>query len=426
MLLGKGIRKLKATLLTFFILFLPTQLGYHFWPPWAYVFGIRIDYLSPTVYFTDVIVVALALLWLFEKRKKLGSIRPPHFLFLLGLFALVNISTALLPQAALYKWAKIAELMVVAFIFFKDKSLDIKKTIILPLCAATMFVFIHAVIQLVLQKSLGGPLYFLGERTFTSGTPGISLYSIFGRFLLRPYSTFSHPNSMAGFVGVAFLFLVGLGQGLNKKPQTAILGSAACLGALLLSGSKAAIGGLALVLGVYVLVRERKEFFKKALAGTTTFIVLASMLSPLLSNEILRKNIIFSESFGQRLTLSGLAGELYSQKPLVGLGLNNFIPKAAGLKQTNYYPWLLQPVHNVPLLVLAETGIVGFGIFVWFLHKLVKKASRMPIIFGLTIIFVLVTASVDHYWLTLQQNQLLLAVFIGAMLRKNYKKYLLH
>ena len=83
MLLGNGIRKLKATLLTFFILFLPTQLGYHFWPPWAYVFGIRIDYLSPTVYFTDVIVVALALLLLFEKRKKLGSIRPPHFLFLL-------------------------------------------------------------------------------------------------------------------------------------------------------------------------------------------------------------------------------------------------------------------------------------------------------------------------------------------------------
>jgi O-antigen ligase len=124
--------------------------------------------------------------------------------------------------------------------------------------------------------------------------------------------------------------------------------------------------------------------------------------------------------------LADVAGRLYSQKPFVGVGLNNFIPRAAGVKTLSYYSWYLQPVHNVPLLVLVETGLVGFTLFVWFLFKLIKRSAATSVFFALSIVFILVTAFLDHYWLTLQQNQLLLAVFIGVIYRANKKRFLLN
>src|SRR3989344_9415701 len=47
------------------ILFLPTQLGRHFWPNFSFVSGIRIDYLSPTLYATDIFILLIFVFWLF-------------------------------------------------------------------------------------------------------------------------------------------------------------------------------------------------------------------------------------------------------------------------------------------------------------------------------------------------------------------------
>src|SRR5579872_2586293 len=48
------------------ILFLPTQLGKHFLPNFSIIQGIRIDYLSPTVYFTDILICLLFTLWFYR------------------------------------------------------------------------------------------------------------------------------------------------------------------------------------------------------------------------------------------------------------------------------------------------------------------------------------------------------------------------
>jgi hypothetical protein len=47
----------------FLILFLPTQLGRHFFTSFSFVSGIRVDYLSPTIYFTDILVLLLFIAW---------------------------------------------------------------------------------------------------------------------------------------------------------------------------------------------------------------------------------------------------------------------------------------------------------------------------------------------------------------------------
>src|SRR5579872_1357131 len=49
-----------------FIFLLPTQFGKHFWLDFSYVLGQRVDYLSPTLYTTDILVTALFLISLFK------------------------------------------------------------------------------------------------------------------------------------------------------------------------------------------------------------------------------------------------------------------------------------------------------------------------------------------------------------------------
>ncbi|HSX09267.1 MAG TPA: hypothetical protein VLF93_03880, partial [Candidatus Saccharimonadales bacterium] len=77
----------------------------------------------------------------------------------------------------------------------------------------------------------------------------------------------------------------------------------------------------------------------------------------------------------------------------------------------------LQPVHNIFVLVATETGLIGLALFVWLLIattiriRRLEKGMRLP--FVVLFLIIVATGSFDHYWLTLQQGQLLFAVILG-------------
>src|SRR3989338_7356441 len=63
-------------LLFLFILLLPTQLGKHFFFDFSYLSGVRVDYLAPTIYLTDILALLLLIInfksfWHFLKEKKI-------------------------------------------------------------------------------------------------------------------------------------------------------------------------------------------------------------------------------------------------------------------------------------------------------------------------------------------------------------------
>ena len=43
------------------VFFLPSQLGLHFWPSFSRAAGIRLDYLSPTLYFVDLLLLVFVI-----------------------------------------------------------------------------------------------------------------------------------------------------------------------------------------------------------------------------------------------------------------------------------------------------------------------------------------------------------------------------
>ncbi len=198
-------------LFSLLILLLHTQLGRNFWSSYAFVFGLKIDYLSPTVYFTDLLVVGILFFWGFSKFKKnhinlKGYIRSPYLLSFI-FYLLINIFLAKIPILAFWKWLKVLEVAALAYFVFKE-SVFVRKALNRFLRLMIIYESLIVAGQFLKQSSLGGIFWWLGERTFSLSTPGIAKGEFFGRLFLRPYGTFSHPNSLAGFTLVALILIL--------------------------------------------------------------------------------------------------------------------------------------------------------------------------------------------------------------------------
>lgn len=325
-----------------------------------------------------------------------------------------------------YGWIKFLEFSALAFYlaWFNKRFVQYQLIAFLFACSA-LFESVLSILQYLQQGSLNGWLYFLGERTFTGVTPGIANASLAGVLVLRPYGTFSHPNVLAGYLLVAMVLVWSfLLQKTSRRVQifatiSLFLSSVALL--LTLSRVTILLWGIilsCLLLGM--LVRKIKSFQKRL---TTIFIVLVGLffigMLPLSQEVITRfsQTSLAEESFSQRSQLTGSTFALLKSHPLIGVGLDNFLPSIAPLQKPLALGLYLQPVHNIFLLVSAETGLIGLGLFLWFLFatfQRIKKQSvtiRRPLALLLSV--VLVIGLFDHYWLTIQQGQLLFATILG-------------
>lgn len=408
------------------LLFLPTQLGKHFWPDFTRVLGLQVDYLSPTFYLTDLIVIGILLAWMFEKKEKRNKLLVTKLLgigywfkkyWYLVVFIVYLFLTSLIAQnsgAAIYKLIKLLELASLSLYVAKN---SVSRSLALPLGLAVIYSSLLALGQFLKQGSLGGLFWFLGERSFSAGTPGIALAQVADNFFLRPYGTFSHPNSLSGFLLVALILVWGFGQKLPTwfKIVVSLLG----ILAIVLSFSLA-VWVVGLGLGSLVISYKQSLWLRHWLLVQKKGKV-PLVFSLLACWVVLGLVLVFfwpaatDQTISERISLSRASLAMVSQSPLWGVGPNNFIPSLPRLmNSTGVY--LLQPVHNIYLLVVSETGMVGLIIFLWFLFLSVKKsllAHELWLI--ISIVSILLLGLFDHYWLTLQQNMLLGAIAFGLV-----------
>ena len=186
------------------ILLLPTQLGKHFFLHFSYLSGIRVDYLAPTVYLLDVIIFLLAIVNLKIVLKFFNNKMVLSGLFLL----LINIIFSQLPEISFYWFIKIIEFLII-FSLSKKIIMTIKeKSILIILLLSGLFELFLSIIQFVSKHSVQGIFYYFGERLLTLSTPGVAKATMQGVEFLRPYGTFSHPNSLAGFFLLLYFFVL--------------------------------------------------------------------------------------------------------------------------------------------------------------------------------------------------------------------------
>jgi O-antigen ligase len=182
-----------------------------------------------------------------------------------------------------------------------------------------------------------------------------------------------------------------------------LLSSALGLAALYLSFSRAAwvVGGLG-ILGVL-----GQTLRKKALSLSSFYSLLPSA---------------YSLSFLRRAELNWIALHIIKDYPLLGVGLNNFTVRMDEYGRVSGWVRFLQPVHNFYLLVAAEIGLIGLGVFIGLLFlafRLLLKSRNFLLLISLTQIVLF--GFFDHYFWTIQQTSLLFWLIVGLVFSCRFK-----
>ncbi len=384
-------------LLFLFILLLPTQLGKHFFFPFSYLSGVRVDYLAPTLYLTDIIAVVLTFLSL----KNIVLFFKNKFVALIFLLLVIDIPFSLSVPLAVYSFVKILELFCVGVVVFYSELND--RLVLFGLTIAAAYESFLAVLQLVIKQSMQGVFYFLGERYMDLSTPGIAKASINGIEFLRPYATFSHPNSLAGFFLLVYAYVL-----VNKRFNSMIFLKYFALFfstlLVLVSFSKVAITAYLIITFFFVLTR-----FKQCRICSIARLLAITVVG-----------VLFMQSRGDTLTIfkridlikNSLA--IIAQHPLFGVGIGNYLT-AQNTFPSKFLFFFNQPVHNIFLLFIGQTGVLTGGAILVSIFFLLKKRLNVTLLTVLAAIFL--TGMFDHYWLTLQQNMLLMGSMVGLSIR---------
>ena len=340
--------------------FLPTQLGWHVNSLQTTVYGFQIDYLIPTLYLTDIITLLIIFLG-FNKLKFTKKYIVYNILYI-G-FAVINIlhSTHYIP--AIYKWFKVTEFILLGLVIINTKKFDVFKYFVKPLSCSMFVICLLGIWQYLIQGSVGGIFYWLGERSLNFSDPNVSPF---------PYSTFSHPNSFAGFLLVFGIFLIKYKSRFNYRYF--LISSFFVIVNLILTNSLNVY--LAIILLVILSFRSNLAF---------------AFLAFDLSNR----------TFSHRLELIKASWIMIKENFLSGVGLNNFTPNLPRVTNSFLNAWELQPVHNIFLLIFSEVGIFGLVAFLFLFLSALSPTTY-------SLYAIAITGLNDHYWLTLQQNILLL------------------
>lgn len=349
---------------------LPTQLALHVESLQSTVYGFRIDYLIPTIYLTDIIALLIISLG-FRYLKINKSFKLYALCYMVFVAVNILISSYLVPSA--YKWFKVTEMLLLGMIILNTKKFDVFKHFVKPLSYSIFIVCILGIWQFVTKGSVGGIFYWLGERSFVFNDPNIAPY---------PYSTFSHPNSFAGFLLVLGIFLLQFRKKFNIKYFWILF----------------------LLVGVNLILTNSLNVYLT--------IVLLLLLGSRRTINYSLLIINWSDRFiTHRLELINTSWQMIKNNFWFGVGLNNFIPNLVKVSNKFINAWELQPVHNIFLLVFSETGILGLLAFGYLLLAGLTTNS-----YGL--IAVLFSGLSDHYWLTLQQNMLLFTYVLALSKRR--------
>jgi O-antigen ligase len=369
-------------------------------PP-PFVSGIYVNYLIPTISILDVGVILFLLSLLIQKGiafywKIFKDIKNGLSIFLLYLIIQNIFLNNMLGTFNSLRLFLYLVAIISTVVYYNKKNL---RKILFP---AAFIIFLNVLVQGVIGvmqvlrgASLG--LKFLGESQVVSGMQGSSFISLGERVFLRAYGTFPHPNVFAGFLILALL----LGIACSRK----FSGLGISLAILSFSFLLFTFSRSALLLGVLILVilflrsisRARSKMFS---------------LSPLLFLERFENLVKGGDSsWTERVALFKASVEVVKENFLLGTGVGNFV-KAMGdySPRTTRGILLLQPVHNIFVLVFAELGFLGFLGFFYILVKTFLENVKKVTYFKVAVLLsILIIGFWDHYLFSLPQG---LAVFM--------------
>lgn len=395
--IGKKIFKGEKALFFLILVLFPNHLAKRYILSFAYVQGILVDYLLPTVSLTELLVISLffftTLRLLLTSRLKPKKLLP--LLLLLPLLPSFLVSQSLL--SSVFRFIEIAlwgsfALWIKENISWEKDQQSVTKALSFGVC----WVALLALAQFLVQRNIFG-YWFLGEPTLYPSLGGVAKASFFGREVLRAYGTFPHPNVLGGILSVLLPWIL-----LDRRFIPAFVG----LGGLVVSFSR--LSWLSFLIGIVVLG------FLQAKRSLRFIVVLLSLPFLLVVTQHLISSFSDDLSVVRRVELLQSAWVMIQSAPFSGIGLGLFTAKLPAFGLPAGPTLFLQPVHNIFALVAAESGLLALAVFLsifvltaweaWRKRRLVLLISLSQLIF---------LGFFDHYLYTLPQGLFLLFLTLG-------------
>ncbi|MFI5241182.1 MAG: O-antigen ligase family protein [Microgenomates group bacterium] len=309
---------------------------------------------------------------------------------------------------------KFLEVFLLSFYVSQNFNLIKNKAFTKILSISLLLISILGISQFFLARTVNGPFYFLGERSFNISTPGIALQTIKGVDHLRSYSSFSHPNSLAGYLFVSLAILFWLKKEIKLKSKEKLLINISMMFSLIslvLTFSLSALfGGVVFI--ALLFISKKQSLFEKIFKSSLFVVVMLSISLPFIAGNVTKTN--FPKQVEERVGLARVSWKMFLEKPLIGSGLNTFVVNLPNIQNRSSYFWFFQPVHNTILLILSEIGLFGFLLFLYIFNKTqISIIANKNYLIGALLISVMTIGLFDHYFLTLQQNLLSLAFVFG-------------
>ncbi len=361
------------------------------------------DYLSPTLYLIDLVFLGL---WVVKtKKERRFDVKKWCWLLVLLISGWVVAESKWLLIYSLIRIWQVAWLVT----YVRNNRIQARKSLVKTIPWWIGGQSILGLAQVMKGGSIQGLFYWLGERRFNYTTIGTALFSLDGQGLVRGYGTFSHPNSLAGFLLVAMVLWVSW-----KKEVKAVgwwivwwMGTVG----VLIAASRM-IWVLTIFFGGWGLVKLIKGKKDRWLFGVLSLVLVVGVIFQI-NNNYVKESWLGGwdkDSLSKRVELNKSAWKMIGDNPLAGVGLGNFLVELPKYQEKLW----LQPVHNLGLLALSQTGVVGVLLSVWGWWNIRTKKKRMTVqMVALGVIGV--SGMVDHYWLTLPQNYWLLGIVLGLV-----------
>lgn len=314
---------------------------------------------------TTVVLVALYALWGTELAGGFSRLSPaalraalPSFVYL----ALVTLSLAVAADTllALYEIVLLAQVLLLFFYLLNHvRSRD-----------DLMFVVTILLVGLVAQSLISMGLKVLGEDLQI----GPVLADIDGG---RVNGTFGSPNALGGYLSLLMPLGLSLMVANVGSFHRRLGGIGLTLGSmtLVLTFSRGAWIGFAISTGLVVVVAWQRRWLRGAMAAAMAAAVLVFLIA--FQDEILLRLGEYNNAAAQsRLPLMELASAMIRDRPLLGVGANNFAAQLDPYVTVEYSKSWISTVHNKYLLVWAETGILALMAFLVVLAAAVRSGWR--------------------------------------------------
>ena len=270
-------------------------------------------------------------------------------------------------QLAFYWWIKLLEVVALFFIIINLK-VDFKKIGWAFLASGVIQSFL-AMGQFWSQQVIGNKWLGMAEHLpYDIGAIVISYFDGIDYYRwIRAYGSLAHPNVLGGFLVVCFF--LGLYLHLNYQPSLKKIISSLSLLVIFVGmffsfsrGAWLAWLVLYLFLIVMFLVYKkvgRVNLIKLGVYLALLFAVLSVIYQPLVVSRFSGSDELEIRSIQDRLRSMREAKQMISENFVFGTGLGNYTYNLY-LRDQSLRQWDYQPVHNIFLLALSETGIVGF------------------------------------------------------------------